>query len=509
MHLGSARTALYDYLLARRTGGTFILRIEDTDRKRFVPSAEQELIDGLRWLGLDYEEGPDIGGPYGPYRQTERRESYNKRSLELIERGHAYYCFCTPDRLEKVRQEQQKQKQPFRYDGVCRRLDPDEARRRVAAGEKHVVRFKMPRDGQTTAFDAGVAADRMRAESLLDKVVTLANEDRMGDITKAIDHMRGEITWENRDLDDSIIVKSDGLPTYHLAAMVDDYEMKITHVIRGLEWLSSLPLHVNIIRAFGWPEPVWMHLSVFLKPSGKGKMSKREAAQAINDGHSIFITDLKELGYIPEGVLNWIVLMGWGVAEDDVMSLEQMVQRFDIDHLTASPAAINFAKLDHFNGTHIRLLAIEDLAARVKPFFTHAGFTVDDAMLLKIIPLIRERLVTLDDAVQFAGFFFNPTVNPAAEELVAKDLTPSQSAEIARKAYDILAGLPAITHAQAEPPLRQFVEELGLQINQVFGILRVAVTGQKVSPPLFESMEIIGREKVLERVENAIEILSK
>ncbi len=473
MHLGSARTALYNYLLARRTGGTFILRIEDTDRKRFVPGAEQELIDGLRWLGLDYDEGPDIGGPSGPYRQTERQELYHKWSLELIERDHAYYCFCTPDRLEKMRQEQQKQKQPFRYDGACRRLDPDEARRRVAAGEKHVVRFKMPREGQT----------------------------------KALDIMRGEIVWENRDLDDTIILKSDGLPTYHLAALVDDYEMKITHVIRGSEWLPSFPLHVNIVRAFGWPEPVWMHLSVFLKPSGKGKMSKRETAQVLSDGYSIFVSDLQVLGYIPEGVLNWIVLMGWGVAEDDVMSLDQMVQRFDIEHLTASPAAINFAKLDHFNGTHIRLMTVEDLAARVKPFFVQASFAVDDTVLLKIIPLIRERLVTLDDVIQFAGFFFHETVNPVLDDLIAKDLTPAQSAEIARKAYDILGGLPAMTHAQAEPPLRQFVEESGLQVNQVFGILRVAVTGQKISPPLFESMEIIGREKVLQRIKKAVEML--
>ncbi|MGC1375816.1 MAG: glutamate--tRNA ligase [Anaerolineales bacterium] len=475
MHLGSARTALYDYLLARRTGGKFILRIEDTDRKRFVPGAEQELIDGLRWLGLDFDEGPDIGGSYGPYRQTERQESYRKWAGELIERGHAYYCFCAPERLEKVRQEQQKNKQPYRYDGACLQLDPDEARRRVAAGEKHVVRFKMPREGQT----------------------------------KAVDQMRGEIVWQNTELDDSIIIKSDGLPTYHLAATADDYEMKITHVIRGSEWLSSFPLHVNIIRALDWPEPVWMHLSVFLKPSGKGKMSKREAAQAVSDGHSIFVTDLQALGYIPAGVLNWIVLMGWGVAEDDVMTLDQMVQRFDIDHLTASPAAINFAKLDHFNGTHIRLLAADDLAARVKPFFTQAGFVVDDDLLLKIIPLIRERLVTLDDAIPFAGFFFNPTVNPAPDDLVAKGLTAPQSAEIARKAYDILEKLPALIHAEAEPPMRQYVEESGLQANQVFGILRVAVTGQKVSPPLFESMEIIGREKVLERIKAAIEILSK
>lgn len=473
MHLGSARTALYNFLLARRTGGSFILRIEDTDRKRFVEGAEQELIDGLRWLGLAYDEGPDIGGPHAPYHQSERQPLYTQKAGELIEHDHAYYCFCTPERLEKVRQEQQKQKLPFRYDGLCRRLDPAEALRRVSAGEKHVVRFKMPYEGQT----------------------------------RAVDVMRGEISWENKDLDDAIILKSDGLPTYHLAAMVDDYEMQITHVIRGSEWLPSFPLHVNIVRAFGWPEPVWMHLSVFLKPSGKGKMSKRDAAQALNDGHSIFVTDLQELGYTPEGVLNWVVLMGWGVAEDDVMTLEQMVQRFDIEHLTASPAAINFAKLDHFNGTHIRMMAPGQLAARIKPFFVKAGYTVDDDLLLKIVPLIRERLVTLDDAVDFAGFFFKDKVEPVPLELVGKDLTAAQSAALTGKAEGILAALPEFTHAAAEPPLRQLVEDEGLQVNQLFGILRVAVTGQKVSPPLFESMELIGRETVLERIRQAIQLL--
>jgi len=475
MHLGSARTALYDYLLARRTGGKFILRIEDTDRKRFVPGAEQELIDGLRWLGLEYDEGPDIGGPFGPYRQTERRESYQKWAAELVERGLAYPCFCAADKLEKNRQEQLKQKLSLRYDGTCRRLDPDEARRRIAAGEKHVIRFKMPYDGQTTASDI----------------------------------MRGPITWDNAGLDDTVLLKSDGLPTYHLAAMADDYEMGITHVIRGSEWLPSLPVHVNLIRALGWPEPVWMHLSVFLKPSGKGKMSKREGAEALKDGHSIFVTDLQKLGYTPEGVLNWIVLMGWGVAEDDVMTLHEMTQRFTIDHLTASPAAINFAKLDHFNGTHIRLLTAEDLAGRVKPFLTEAGFRVDDALLLKTIPLIRERLATLDDAVPFAGFFFLENVNPLPAELPAAGLSPAQSAEIIRQALKILSALTEINHAAAEPPLRQWAEARGLTVNQTFGILRVAVTGQKVSPPLFESMAIIGRETVLKRIERAIELLEK
>jgi glutamyl-tRNA synthetase len=268
-------------------------------------------------------------------------------------------------------------------------------------------------------------------------------------------------------------------------------------------------LHVNIIRAFGWAEPVWVHLSVFLKPDGKGKMSKREKAEAIKDGHSIFIGDLKDLGYTPEGVLNWIVLMGWGVAEDDVMTLDQMVERFSIDKLTPSPAAINYQKLDHFNGTHIRLLANEDLAVRLKPYFTEAGLEVPNDVLLRVIPLIRERLVTLDDCLTFARFFFEEDVSPIPEELIAKGLDAKQSAEIAQKSYEILSSLPEISHQVAEPPMREYVERSGHSANQVFGIVRVAVTGQKVSPPLFESMEIIGREKVLERLSKAAALLEK
>ena len=473
MHLGSARSALYPFLLARRTGGTFILRIEDTDQKRFVPSAEQELIDGLHWLGINYDEGPDLGGPCGPYRQTERREIYHEYAWKLVELGHGFPCFCTPDRLEKVRQEQMKNKQNPRYDGTCRNLSPDVGRRRASSGEKYVIRFKMPKEGSITTTDL----------------------------------LRGPSTTENSALDDSVLLKSDGLPTYHLAAMVDDHLMEITHVIRGSEWLPSLALHAHIIRAFGWEEPQFAHLSVFLKPSGKGKMSKRETAEAIRDGHSIFIGDMQGLGYIPEGVLNWIALMGWGVPEGDVLTLDEMIARFDIHNLTPSPAAINFSKLDHFNATHIRTLRSDDLATRIKPYFLRAGLTVDDAKLLKIIPLIRERLVTLDDCLPFAAWFFKETVDPNPADLVAKNLTATQSAEVARKSLKILSGLPEINPATADPPLRALVEQLGLSPNQVFGILRVAVTGQTVSPPLFESMEIVGKEKVLERVRKAIVML--
>ena len=452
-----------------------ILRIEDTDQKRYSPTAEKELIDGLHWLGMDYDEGPDIGGPHGPYRQTERRAIYEEYTWKLVDLGHAFPCFCTPERLDKVRQEQMKNRQNPRYDGTCRSLDPDEARRRALAGERHVIRFKMPKQGAISATDL----------------------------------LRGTITTENSALDDSVLLKSDGLPTYHLAAMVDDHLMEITHVIRGSEWLPSMPLHVHVIRAFGWEEPVFVHLSVFLKPSGKGKLSKRDTEMAMKDGYSIFAGDMKELGYIPEGVLNWIVLMGWGVSEDDVMTLDEMIERFDVNALTPSPAAVNFAKLDHFNATHIRRLEAGDLAARIKPYFLREGLAVEDSKLLRIIPLIRERLVTLDDCLPFAAWFFTESITPKPAELVAKGLGAAQSAGIMHQSYQILAGLPEIKHELAEPPMRNLVEQLGLSPNQVFGSLRVAVTGQTVSPPLFESMEIVGKEKVLERLERAIEILGK
>jgi len=475
MHIATARVALYCYLLAKKTGGQFILRIEDTDVQRTVPGSEQEIMDGLHWLGLDYDEGPDVGGSHGAYRQTDRRDIYQSHAKILVDKGYAYPCFCTAERLEKVRQEQMKRKENPRYDGTCRIIDPEEAARRVANNENYVIRFKMPHEGTTIAHD----------------------------------HLRGDIATENKQLNDYVLLKSDGLPTYHLAAMVDDHEMGITHVLRGSEWLPTFPLHVQIVRAFGWEEPVWIHLSVFLKPSGKGKLSKRDTSLAMKDGHSVFIKDMNELGYTPEGVLNWVALMGWGVAEDDVMTLDQMVERFSIDNLTASPAAINFQKLDHFNGTHIRLLSTEELTARIKPYFVAAGFEVDNETLLKVTPLIRERLVTLDDCLAFASFFFQESVEPNPEELIAKKLDAKQSAGIARKSYEILSGLSEVTHAVAEPPMRAYVEESGYSAGQVFGILRVAVTGQKVSPPLFESMEIIGRETVLERLKKAVEILEK
>jgi glutamyl-tRNA synthetase len=476
IHLGGARTALFNFLLARQTGGQFILRIEDTDRKRFVPGAEEELMESLRGLGLDWDEGPDVGGPHAPYRQSARKDIYQHYAEQLIQSGHAYYCFCSPQRLEQLRQEQLKRKENPHYDGLCRRLPPEEAAARAAAGEPHVIRFKMPDEGFITCHD----------------------------------YLRGDITVENRNLDDYIIVKSDGLALYHLAAMVDDHLMEITHVIRGSEWLSTFPLHVHIIRAFGWQAPVFAHLSVFLKPSGKGKMSKRESAELIKDGYSIFVKDLLDLGYVPEAVDNWIALMGWSYDDrTEFFTLPDLIEKFSLERLNPSPAAINFTKLDHFNGLHIRAMDDLELARRVTVFLEREGYPVDEGKLLQIIPILRERLQTLDDAAPIAGFFFKDEVHPNPEELVPKGMTPDQAALAARQALQVLENLPVFTHETAEAPLRALAEELGIKAGQLFSILRVAVTGQTVSTPLLESMAIIGREAVLQRVRNAVAILEQ
>ncbi len=475
-HLGSGRTALYNYLLARQSGGQFILRIEDTDQKRYVPEAEQELVESLHWLGLEWDEGPDVGGPHAPYRQSARKDIYLQNAQELIDRNHAYYCFCSPERLATIRQEQQSRKEIPLYDGTCRRLTPSEAASRVHGGEAHVIRFKTPKTGSITV----------------------------------IDRLRGEITVENRYLDDIILVKSDGLAVYHLAAMVDDHLMGITHVLRSSEWLSTFPLHGHIIRAFGWQEPEWVHLSVFLKPSGKGKMSKRESAELKQSGYSIFITDLEKMGYIPEAVVNWSALMGWSFDDHtEFFTLPDLIEKFSLERLNPAPAAINFSKLDHFNGLHIRSLSQADLAGRLKPIFESAGYQVDPETLLKVTPLIQERMVTLDDALEKASFFFASEVHPTPDDLIGKNMTPAESALAAQQAYQLLASLPEINPETSEEPLRALAGELGLKVGQLFGILRVAVTGQTVSPPLLESMAVIGKQKVLERIRHAISLLEE
>jgi glutamyl-tRNA synthetase len=318
------------------------------------------------------------------------------------------------------------------------------------------------------------------------------------------------VTFENDTLDDFVLLKSDGFPTYHLANVVDDHLMGITHVLRSAEWLPTFPLHVMVLQAFGWDQPVWVHLSLFLNPSGKGKMSKRHAQDSKIGEQSIYVKDLQALGYLPEAVVNWIALMGWSYDDHtELFTMPELIEKFSLEKLTPSPAAINYTKLDHFNGLYIRSLSPEDLAGRLRPFFEGAGLEPDHDRLRRIAPLVQERIRTLDDAVDIAGFFFRPTIEPDPALLAAKGLTAKQSAEAARRARAVLGSLPEITLESAEPPLRALAEEMGLSAGQLFGLLRIAVTGQPVSPPLIESMEIIGPDVVLARIDRAAEILEK
>jgi glutamyl-tRNA synthetase len=473
-HIGGARTALYNYLLARQTGGSFILRIEDTDQKRYDPEAQNEIMESLRWLGLEWDEGPDIGGPFEPYKQSDRLSFYHEIAEELIDRGSAYYCFCSPERLKRVRQEQQKQKLPPRYDGLCRRLAKEEAQSRVDSGESHVIRFKTPTFGKTTA----------------------------------VDFLRDPITVENATIDDYILVKSNGIPVYHLAAMSDDHLMEITHVFRGSEWLATFPLHVLIYQALEWDQPIWIHLSLFLNPTGKGKLSKRHAIDPKSGVKSVYTLDLRDMGYLPEAVNNWCALMGWSYDDHtELFPMPDLIEKFSIEKLSPSPAAVNFSKLDHFDGIYIRNLPAQELQSRIHPFFTKAGVEVDPDKLEDITPLIQERIRTLDEAVEMAGFFFQDDITIEPELLIGKNMTVEESALAAQRALEVITFLPTFETETLEQSLRDLADELDLKAGQLFGILRIAITGQRVSPPLIESMEVIGKSKVIERIQFALDLL--
>ncbi len=475
VHLGSARTALYDYLIAKQSGGQFILRIEDTDRNRYVEGAEEELINGLHWLGIDWDEGPIKGGDCGPYRQSERKQIYLNYAKELISRGHAYYCFCSQDRLKTVREEMRRKKELPLYDGLCRNIPYAEATERAANGEPHVIRFKTKKEGETIVNDL----------------------------------LRGPVKFPNNTLDDYIIVKSDGWALYHLAATVDDHLMKITHIIRGSEWLPTSPLHHQIWEAFGWNEPTWVHLSVFLKPSGKGKMSKREAAQLSNDGYSIFLKDLEALGYLPEAVINWIALMGWSYDDKtELFTLDDLVEKFSLKKLNPSPAAINFSKLDHFNKMHIKRLSDNELAEQMKPFFDKESISASIDALAKIAPVIKERLITLDDSVTWLKFLFVDDIQVDPTMLVMHEKSREESFSLATEILLVIKTIDDWSKKPIEMNVKNFMQEKSLSPKALFSFLRNAISGQRVTPPLFECMVVLGKDKSIQRLEKAANILA-
>lgn len=481
LHLGGLRTALFDWLYARHTGGQFILRIEDTDQKRYEPESLENLMRGLRWLGLDWDEGPDIGGPHGPYIQTERREIYQQHAHQLVESGHAYRCYCTPERLQAMREAQQRAGQAPGYDRRCRYLSPAERAQRDAEGTPYVIRLAVPEDG----------------------------------ITVFPDLIRGEIRVENKQLRDEVILKSDGLPTYHLAAMVDDHLMEITHVVRGEEWLATAPIHKIIIEAFGWEMPIFVHAPVILDPSGKGKMSKRKK---VVDGkeYLVMVHEFMEAGYLPDALFNFLANVGWSYdAEQEVFDREEAIDRFDLKDINPSPAALPYDKLDWLNGLYIRQLSPGSLKEAVIPFLARDLQIAEadlhaDARLDHLIPLIQERIKRLDEAPQWLDWAFVDADAIRYNDLnllLGKKLDAMASAAVLQKGAEILQTLEPFTAAAIQDAFRQAAEEMEIKAGSFFGPFRGALTGKQVSPPLFESMEALGREEVLRRLANATRTL--
>jgi glutamyl-tRNA synthetase len=462
-HVGTAYVALFNYALARQTGGSFVLRIEDTDQKRSTAASEQQILEALSWLGLEWNEGPDVGGEFGPYRQSERTTVYREYVEELVAKGAAYPCFCTRERLDELRAEQKAAKGRLGYDGLCRSIDPEEARRRCDDGEEHVIRLAMPTEGETVAHDL----------------------------------LRGPVVIANTQVDDQILLKSDGHPTYHLANVVDDHLMGITHVIRAEEWISSLPKHVQLYNALGWELPVFCHLPL-LRNADKSKISKRK--------NPVSLDHYRQAGILPEALLNYLALMGWTMPDErDQFNLGEFVAEFRLEDISLGGPVFDLDKLNWLNGKYVRDFSVEDLLARLR------GNTLSDEYLRAILPLVQERIDTLADFVAYADFFFVGDVRyeeTALPKLVAKNHTPPQTA----KAFRVLLEEHIDTilewnAANIEAAMRAFCEAREWNPKELFMPIRIAVTGRTATPPLFETMEVLGKARCRWRLRRAMETL--
>jgi glutamyl-tRNA synthetase len=472
-HIGGARTALFNWLFARHHDGVFILRIEDTDQTRYDPGALSDLMDGLRWLELDWDEGPAVGGDYGPYFQTERADLYRHWANWLVEHGHAYRCFCTPERLAEMRRHQRAQGGILGYDRRCRYLTEAQRAEYDAAGTPWVVRLAMPTEG-TTSF---------------------------------VDLIRGEITVANETQDDLILLKSDGLPTYHLANVVDDHLMQISHILRADEWIPTAPRHVRLYEAFGWEIPAIAHLPIILDPSGHGKLSKRK--KRVGDAvYDVFVHEFRDDGYLPETMFNFLARIGWAMdAETEVFDREEAIAHFDLRSVNPAPASPPYSKLDWLNGVYIRDLPPGELARRLLPFLQEAGLDADPTTVRAVTPLIQERIKTLKDAVPLVDFFFIEEIEYNSQELIGKKMDAAASLAALRRVRKTLTDLETFSKDDLESSLRDLAGELGLKAGQLFGIIRTATTGKKVAPPLFGTLAVLGRARSLARLEQAEEKL--
>lgn len=472
LHIGAFRTALFSWLYARHTGGQFILRIEDTDEARTVEGAVDDFINGLNWLGMDYDEGPIIGGPYGPYFQTQRKGLYQQYANQLLASGHAYRCYCTPARLDQMRKEQMAQKLPPRYDRRCRYLSAEERAENEATGLSWTVRFAMPLEGETVVHDV----------------------------------LHGDMTFKNSDLDDMIILKSNGLPPYHLAHLVDDHLMGITHMVRAEEWISSAPRHVQIYKAFGWEPPLFYHVPDVLGKDKK-KLSKRRGAPSWSH--------FKDKGYLPEAVFNFLALLGWAYDDKtEILTREELVRVFDLNRVGISSGIYDPDKLLWMNGIYIRKLPLDELTRRTLPYLErpHAEGGLPDAIqrpldfeyTKRVLALEQERLKTLGDAPEKDAFFYSDDLTYDTALLVHKSMDAAHILAALERAYALFNGLPQWEHTLMEEQMNELTIELGLKKGPFFGAVRVAVSGSTATPPLFQMMEVLGRTVCMKRIEQAI-----
>jgi glutamyl-tRNA synthetase len=463
-HVGTAYVALFNYALAQKHGGQFILRIEDTDRQRSNLASEAMIYNALRWLGIEWDEGPDTGGPFGPYRQSERTDIYRDHVERLIAKGEAYPCFCTRERLAEVRERQKAEKSSFLgYDGECRTLDPEVAKQRRDAGEEHVIRLKMPKEG------------------------TMVVEDLL----------RGEVTFELASIDDQVLMKSDGFPTYHLANVVDDRLMGITHVIRAEEWISSLPKHYQLYEAFGWERPVFCHLPL-LRNNDRSKISKRKNPVSLNY--------FRRAGYLPEAMLNFLALMGWSMGEDrEEFTLQEFIEAFSLDKVSLGEPVFDMEKFTWLNGKYIRNLSPAELRDRIRDELYHEDYWE------KVVELAQERFDRLSDFASYSPFFFCGEVEydeQAKSKLVAKKKTAPETAKALRVLVEqYIDPIMDWTHETVEAALRQYCEDKGWKPGELFMPVRIAVTGAAATPPLFETMTVLGKEMCRSRLRQAIEVL--
>jgi glutamyl-tRNA synthetase len=483
LHIGGARTALFNWMFARKHNGQFILRIEDTDQKRSVEGAIDAIIEDLRWLGLDWDEGPDKGGPYGPYIQTERAALYQEWANWLIEHDYAYKCYCTPEELEQRRQEALAAKESFvGYDRRCRYLSPEEAAAKEAEAPEHVVRFKAPLEGQTVLVDA----------------------------------IRGEITFNNEQIADAVLLKSDGLPTYHLANVVDDHFMEISHILRADEWISTAPLHINLYEAFGWELPTYAHLPLVLDPSGKGKLSKR--TQAFTDeGHQVLVKveEFREAGFLPIALRNFLANVGWSFGGDrEKYTMDEALPHFRLEGINPAPSRLPYSKLEWLNGQYVQEMEPLELARAVKPFLEAAGYEVNVESLVAVMPAMSVRLKQLTDAVDFLRFLFvdeDELAPLSASNLTHKKLPLPAALSAFREALDFVQNTDNFDLAAIEETMLAIGERHteNDKAGPFLGRMRQAVTRQKVSPPLFESMVALGRERTAQRLQEAVELLEE